>query len=324
MGTPGKTGWDIADILLRPVGGLLTALSVAGVGFFGSRYLEERQMNETNVRLYAEIMSGRESADSQLRKDMFNMAIGTLLENEPEDIEKLLLELELLAFNFHDAIDLAPLFQHMGRKIEDSSEPHGRKNDWRTRLERVAKEILAKQVAVLEDAGRVVHAAFDPNVLATAGFVCIAETDFGDVLRMASAEDPTVCAEFGDETGRADGDGAERYLVILEAIDVDRDARETRIRLTVATTGDPSPMLDVDFNVGFFDFPLIDNTRLPSLRGLPSDERCAVVLRNFQDYQVELSLLCFPGSRASLKEKPYYDQIIDQLTYTRHQMRAQR
>jgi hypothetical protein len=319
-----KSGWEIADILLRPVGGLLTALSVALVGFLGSRYLEQRQTEETNVRLYAELMSGRESADSELRRDMFSQLIRTF-ESEPEDLEKQLLELELLAFNFHDAIDLAPMFQHVSRKIDESDQSLERKQGWQGRLERVAKEVIDKQVGVLEDSGGVVHAAFDPVRLDKTGFLCVVQTDFQNKTWRESAEDPTQCAPSDVENAKPiadEGEETERYWITLEAIGTDFEAKEARVRLTVATTRNSTAMVDVDFNVGFFDFPLIDNTRLPRLAGGRVDERFAVVLRELREFQVELSLLYFPGSRSSLKEKPYYDQIIDQLMDTREQIRG--
>ena len=65
-----KDRWDKLGIVLQPVGGLLTAMAVAYVGVIGSRVLEDRQSRETNARLYSELMSRREEAESSLRKDM--------------------------------------------------------------------------------------------------------------------------------------------------------------------------------------------------------------------------------------------------------------
>ena len=62
-----------------------------------------------------------------------------------------------------------------------------------------------------------------------------------------------------------------------------------------------------------FDFPMIDNTRLPN------DQFCALVLKvvepddNPQHATYELDAVCFPGSRAALQEKPYYDEILEHL-----------
>ncbi len=62
-----RDGWDKAAILLQPVGGLLAALAVAALGFFGSQFLERREASETRVWVYSELMSKREEAESALR-----------------------------------------------------------------------------------------------------------------------------------------------------------------------------------------------------------------------------------------------------------------
>ena len=52
---------------------------------------------------------------------------------------------------------------------------------------------------------------------------------------------------------------------------------------------------------------MIDNTRLSH------DQRCAIVMTNFDEQSVDISVLDFPGSHASLREKPYFDEIINNL-----------
>jgi hypothetical protein len=54
---------------------------------------------------------------------------------------------------------------------------------------------------------------------------------------------------------------------------------------------------------------MIDNTRLIN------DKRVSVVLRDFDKVNkfIELDLIFFPGSHSSLKERPYYDDIVNKL-----------
>ena len=86
-----RDAWDKAEIILKPVGGLLTAVAVALLGFWTSSYLREResresllqerlQTSETNARLYSELTSRREESESALRKDMFKSIIDSFLE----------------------------------------------------------------------------------------------------------------------------------------------------------------------------------------------------------------------------------------------------
>jgi hypothetical protein len=55
---------------------------------------------------------------------------------------------------------------------------------------------------------------------------------------------------------------------------------------------------------------MIDNTRLSN------DQRVAVVLTDMNPAGASLSLVYFPGSRASLREKPYYEEILKKLADT--------
>jgi len=57
------------------------------------------------------------------------------------------------------------------------------------------------------------------------------------------------------------------------------------------------------------DLPMIDNTRLSH------GERCAVSLTQLTTTPptVQMAIAYFPGSRASLKDKPYYDEVIHDL-----------
>ena len=81
--------WDKVDILSRPLGALLTAVVVALIGWYGQQVLQNQQDQTTkriaaeqaeattraaaeqNTRLYTELLSRREEAESALRKDMF-------------------------------------------------------------------------------------------------------------------------------------------------------------------------------------------------------------------------------------------------------------
>ena len=55
---------------------------------------------------------------------------------------------------------------------------------------------------------------------------------------------------------------------------------------------------------------MIDNTRLDH------DQRCALVLNAFEDNSADITLVYFPGSYASLKEKPYYQEVVQNLMKT--------
>ena len=247
----------------------------------------QREIRETNVRIYAELMSQREGADSALRKDMFGSIIGTFLKPASGSVEQQILHLELLANNFHEALDLRPLFKHVHRELAVAGTPT---KSGLERLERLAAEVTAKELSVLAEAGAVKAINIDLRKLSeNAGGLEV----FRDDLRLRS--------DTGGETIR-------RFIV--EALSWDEERREVSVRLRVSEPRNTETFeIDDTFLVGFFDFPLVDNTRLS--RG----DRCAIIINeaHVRDGFVKATLTYFPGSRASLKDKPYYDEVIEEL-----------
>ena len=283
MATPEKDWWDKAEVILHPVGGLLAALAVAGLGFFGSQFLEKRQSEETRARFYSELISKREEADSALRKDMFMSIIQSLLRPESTSIEDRIVKLELLSYNFHESLNLKPLFTQLENDIARSTAPA--KRDQRSRLEKVAREVSRKEMVVLEGVGK----SFERTV------------DFDDVAKAPGglALEPAKLAL--DRVNR-------EFVIVVKNVDVEQ--KEMQIRLEVRTPKGQSGDYDTDeaeFWIGFFDFPMIDHTRLSH------DQRCAVVVKNFGQTSARISLVDFPGSYASLKEKPYIQEMIQDL-----------
>lgn len=278
-----KDFWDKVAIFLHPLGGLLTAFAVAYVGMTGSQLLERRQSLDTNARLYSELMSRREEAESSLRKDMFVSIISSFLEPASGDLSAKVLNLELLAYNFHDSLNLKPLFLEIQRRLRKSGDPE--RADYLARLNRVAREITAKQLFSLEGRGSAFRRSVDFDALAAAG---------------------PAGVELDPETVTLRGVTTEVGVRVLK---VDPEQQQLTVRLKVkAPEGQPElPDARASFTVGFYDFPVIDNTRLPD------GTRCAVTLANFSPAGADLTTVCFPGEYASLKDRPYYDEVIQKL-----------
>jgi hypothetical protein len=294
--TPRRDRWEKAAIILEPVGGLLTALAVAGLGFFGSQFLNQRSTREAKLSLYTQLMSTREESEAALRKDMFQSIITSFLAgqshatdkgaspiSEAEALEAQVLNLELLAQNFHESLSLTPLFYHVQREIIASKLPVAAKREFEGRLTALGREVSRQQMAALEDGG----ARFDL-------FVPL------DSLPM----------QFPGQILRLDGI-TRRFTVSVDS--VDRLKGTLRVNLSVeklaaaGATGDE--MTAAIFEVSPFDAPMIDNLRLSD------DQRIAVVLTHFNgaDGSAELAGLYFPASHAGIREKPYYEDILRKL-----------
>jgi hypothetical protein len=278
-----KDFWDKVTIVMHPLGGVLTALAVTYVGMKGSQVLDRRQSVDTNARLYSELMSRREEAESSLRKDMFVSIISSFLQPSREDLDGKVLNLELLAYNFNDSLNLKPLFLDLQRRLQRSKDPD--KQDYLDRINRVAKETTAKQLFSLLAQGR----SFTRSV------------DFDELKAAGAAGIP-----LDPETVTVRGTTCEVRMRVLKIV----DAAQLLVRLEVRYPGAKPELPDTraTFNVGYFDFPVIDNTRLAN--GL----RCAVTLANYApDAAADLTTVCFPGEYASLKDRPYYDEVIQKL-----------
>jgi len=294
--TKGRDLWEKVSLVLQSSGGLLTAVTVALIGLIGSNYLKDRelretqvrektQMAETNTRVYIELMSKREEAESALRKDMFVSIIQSFLRPGSASLDERVLNLELLAYNFHESLNLKPLFSYLEKQITNSGDRN--KKEYVNRLYRVATEISRKQMLLLEGAGRKTDRVVDFENLKT--------NPGGFPLEEALLSLDGITRQFS--------------MFVLAA---DTQARQINMRLEIKTpAGNGSTETSAaDFWVGYFDFPMIDNTRLTH------DQRAAIVLNAFEDGFADITLAYFPGSYASLKEKASYQEVFQNLMKT--------
>jgi hypothetical protein len=287
-----KDTWDKAHIVMQPVGGLLTGIAIVWIGFITNKHLSQRQEVDAKERLYSELMSRREDSESALRKDMFGSIITSFLSNQrpqtptpAEELEDKVLNLELLSYNFHESLNLSPLFLHLGRSIAEAKIKPAERFQFRDRLNRVAAEINRREGDLLESAGESTEWDVDLDSIPT-------------------GEGPSY--QIGEATLKVDGF---TRVFQLTALGKDIDRQELQVRLQVIgpdTTAEHKETQAV-FAVGFYDFPMVDNTRLSN------DQRCAVTLLSMEGSHARVRLLYFPGSRASLRERPYYEEILENL-----------
>ncbi len=294
-----RDAWDKIQIVMQPIGGLITALTIALVSYFGSDYLNNKQNNDSKIRLYTELMSSREQAESALRKDMFNSILGTILKDS-HSLDENILQLELLAYNFHESLNLMPLFVYLDRQIAAEKNIQ-LKETYRKRLYKMAGDVISKQISSLEGA-----AAMETMFI----------TFPGDSIGYKPGSSQELAMDWKDSKvfydTIQDGNLINVYkrVVFLKALGFNIDEKRVNVRLDIETSVNDKfiNMVTQEFTIDYFQFPMIDNTRLSN------DMRCAVVMRDF-DFPnfIEVDILYFPGSRSSLKEKPYYDEVVKKL-----------
>ena len=83
---------------------------------------------------------------------------------------------------------------------------------------------------------------------------------------------------------------------------------EERLRVRLESSTTEGERIDVNFWLDYFDFPMVNNTHLSDA------QRCAIVLKNLDhESGADLALVYFPGSYASLRDKPLRDEILSDL-----------
>jgi len=328
-----KDKWDKAEIILKPLGGLLTAIAIASIGFLGSSYFEKKDAVETNLRLYTELMNKREEAENTLRTDMFGKIFQTFLtppssgmgaEHDLQRINDEILSIELIARNFHEFLDIKPLFLDVLRSIiqvERQLRPGGagesdeaRKIAGRLRhaerkkqqLINVARRITSKQLVVLEEAGSTMtlrvpfdQVCTDKNIRT---FQSDDHCDQPGVMNITKMKLQKM-----QNKSRLTSPEREFTVYVERAYPAWKMARVRVTAIEQGVAGATVP--DVDertFWVGAFDFPMVDNTYLSP------DERYTVVIDDFDEDSIVVKLIYFPASFAGLREKSYYHQKVVQ------------
>ena len=270
---PHRDWWRWLQILVIPV----TAIVVG-------QYASNWQEKESARRTYADMMNRRAEAESALRKDMFQTTIVPFLERKTDDMEASVLRLELLASNFHDSLDLSPLFRDVYRTL--SSRHKEGYEDLMLRLTTSAQEVIRRQVDAIREASKI-------------------RTATVDVENLKQGPVPL----FGEEALNLPGSSGPARTFRVEVLDFDKERGEFLVRLTVWTAGSP-PVMELQtkaFRLGPFDFPLIDNTRLVG------GDRVALMLDGAAEDVAQVALIYFPGSRASMQDKQYYEDMAAEL-----------
>lgn len=283
----GRDSWEKADVISKIAASVVTVAAAIFVGYYSnhiSNILEERKFEAARVQFYTDLMSRREEADGALRKDMFKSIIDSFLDPKSPDtpLGRKILNLELLTRNFHDSLNLKPLFINLRDEIDEFRDSQ-RKEKYMARVDGLARDISRKQMLVLEQHGKKHSETIDLDKL---------ENDEPQVIEWTETLDQ-ITRKF--------------TIVVLEA---DRTRKRLKVSLMVADLNKDSQTSEPahqDFGVGFFDFPMIDNTRLSD------NERFAVVLNQFEGPTADVTVVYFQGDYASLKDKAYIPEVFAKL-----------
>ena len=331
-----KDGWEKAAIILGPIGALLTAITITAISIVASNALTKNQEKDAKTKLYTELMSRREDSESALRKDMFNSIMGSILKEKAHNsLDEDILQLELLTYNFHESLNLMPLFEYLSRRNneENKGNPTLIKSN-KLRLTKMAKAAIGKQVSSLQIVSTPILFTYNDTLVSykrrreyktDVVYKNNIDQSYDSNSDALTNGDETFCT-YIDSVKNGNRYDSLKHVVRIKIVAYDTIDASVRVRMKIQTSyqGKTNSLLlpnettnNYEFTISYFEFPMIDNTRLPN------DMRLAVVLDNIGCYnsgtpdnktaRIELKAIFFPGSRSSLKEKPYFDDIVSKL-----------
>jgi hypothetical protein len=274
---------------------VLTALMIPLTLFFLNQQFQngqtERQESDARLRLYTELLSKREEADTSLRKGVFDKVLDIYL-RQTQDTDQKLAGLELLTANFNDSLDLGPLFWQLFREIQETT-PIARRPLLLERLTRISNDIKSRQIDLLSVYGKTADEDFTTDVLREANVPFKMETPIDQDLTF---DDPEA-----DPSQRSQS----RHFRVNP---LEFDEKNRRVYCAIEYNKPYSKLEKTAFWVDEFDFPLANFSRISK------SERFALVMRRFQPPLVGLTLIYFPSSRSGVKDKPFIDEVISNLT----------
>ncbi len=237
------------------------------------------ERNRSN-QLYAQIVSERERADSELRAKMFENLINSFFTDDStrKTGRQRLMLLRLLALNFHESFNLKPIFEGL--------EPELKKNE-KEKLKEIAKEIIGTQEAALS---QIIDGAVYEKTLF--------EGEENGIMVPADTEAAYNGHRLGVEATKID---TNKGSVELHVFDIPAD--NVKIGMSV----------DINFKASNYDMPFIDNTKLfnntrfaVTLKQIGID---SVSLKNV----VTLKIIFFPETYMSGRDRPYLDEMLEKI-----------
>jgi len=149
-----------------PIIALLVPITITTISAYTFNIKNER---DAHLRLYSQLISQRENSESILRKDMLNTLVGKFFDSKaiygkeitPEGIDAGVLQLELITYNFHESLQLSPLFHAVNRQLirlqaqEPDEDRVAEIKAMSQRLLKLARKVIRKQVETLGRYGAV-------------------------------------------------------------------------------------------------------------------------------------------------------------------------
>jgi hypothetical protein len=264
--------WDILAKLLPGIGAIIAGVLIPLLIHING---EENRKNQ----LYIEIVSKRESADSDLRARMFENLIKNFYgdSGQKKSHKENLIMLRLLALNFHESFDLKPIFEGIDDDLT---------REEKTQLREIAREIRGKQEAMLSHVKE--------------GMI------FDDIVLYEGSENGIMLPPL-------DKPSYKKHRLGIELVRMQNDDYAIlHVMDTPEGNINVGNVVDITFKLSPYDMPFIDNTKLFD------SARFAMTLKEFVKDEngkqaVKMKIIFFPENYMSSRDRPYLDEMLKQL-----------
>jgi hypothetical protein len=225
-----KDNWDKLDILGKAVFAIAipTVLAVWSYKSEAQKQVEAEESRKAEIVVQA--LSSRDNQRTEIKKDMFQELINSFFQNE-QDIDKQILILELLAFNFTNRqFRLEPLFAYLEKKVDQSDYDDDIKKHYSEEIIRVINDSKIEEIN---------------NIIGSGGNSCDIQLKLNQTINLN--KEPT-CSEIG-------------LPLTIKLLDI-------KDKLILVEHEDLKNNKKFQFRVNYFDTPFSDNTQLTLRRGV--------------------------------------------------------
>lgn len=336
-----KRDWvDLVFKAMTPVfAGLLIAwagyVSNKTLSSISSKQESARLITELQIkREQAEMVLRKDVFDKTLQAFLLKNATnsGTL-----KSMSKQLLRLELLALNFGDSLSLSPLFVEVRNDLDKAKPVEGEakhnysteRGDLRKRLVALAKRVASAQISSLAQHGKIIsipiplyeYKQIIEKEDEPCGKILFEDRDFAwpdyKILKQMGVLDSEyqsdnesevdntrqldIFKELVRESGLIELNGIKRYLRLYVS-DVDHCKKTAEIQIILVKDDPDNPEVDKSFRLDYFNFPMVDNTRLSE------NHRFAIIMDTIElegsEPHIDIIGIVFPSEYASLRDRP--------------------
>jgi len=283
------------------------------------------------AKVYMQVMSEREKADTAIRQEMFKTLLTNYLgrfedkkdatESE-ESFRKRIMFLNLLTLNFQEYLNARPLFEDVYQQLEKAEEKDRKDGkaykiwgELQKDLFRVARNAASGQAAMLTRSG--LSRTFN---LTKGKAVCIRLYSVENLVELTDKfEKQPLLDRKTESCSDASVQDSRRMDKGFPAIDVElEEVNESGVRVKVTpyqesfrngTLNFVQSLKPIKFEVSFFDLPYMDNTRLFD------GSRFALLLSyvDKKEETAEINAIIFKGEFMSLRDRPFFEEMLQKL-----------